>query len=98
MFPFHLLSIVTDDIKCPILPKEKDAASSAMAASANTNQGTVAVVVHKHVMHVVDDATESYTANEDFRASSKTLAVPKPCPLFKILPAQATDVTTVPRP
>lgn len=69
-----------------------------MAASANTGQGMVAVVVRKRVVHIVDsDATDSCTVGEDFGTSAETSTVPKPRPLFKIPPAQQATLTTEPQ-
>ena len=69
-----------------------------MAASANTGQGMVAVVVRKRVVHIVDsDATDTRTVGEDLEISTETSTVPKPHPLFKIPPAQQATSTTVPQ-
>jgi len=86
------LSIATDNIKRPRFPKEKDTASP---TAANTGRGTVAVVVRKRVVHVVDDSADCCTADEDF-GTSKSSTVPKPRPLFKVLPAQLAKSIAVP--
>ncbi|KAF8328628.1 hypothetical protein F5887DRAFT_924181 [Amanita rubescens] len=68
----------------PIFPKDKDATSLATVASANTGEGTVAVVVRKRVVHVLDD---SCTTDKD---SGTPSAVPKARPLFKVPPVRST--------
>ena len=88
------LCIAIDNIKHPTWPKEKDITSPAMAtsaASANAGQGMVAVVVRKHVVHIVDDAAD--TADKDVDNSTKTSTVPKPRPPFKIMPVQQSTAT-----